>query len=514
MSRAAATARRRPRRFMSIAIAGLAAAAGVAAVLLAARFALKKPARAPDSVAVGSAAPGPPSIEPIGPGSAVLPPAPPIADGSAAPPLVVAEGSGRAPGRPAGAPLDTPRAPPKTVAVAPPATAAAAMAAVSSFITDVQKHIRHHDARACRKLVAGLPSNIPPSARFSVETFAAYCDMMAGDCAGGIVRLGKANAAQGIAMHPSLFSDQYCPIEGDLETRVARLRAQVSAHTMGPAMDLSWCDALIPPTRTAAREASTGVHRGVVGFALVQLAKCVGSAGRCDEARGLWSLASTVDESIKWRTPDLGTRCPAATAALTTTEAFADPSALLQSLSGAIRMRDVPSCQKLIASAPANVHPGHKHSIDLLHAHCEMMSGNCAAGTARLGKLEPNGPGGSPVDPTIKAAWLRSNVDTYCPITGDLDARVARLWSQVDGFTSRTGGGNIAWCDSLVGPARTAAGEVTTAAQRKRVVMSLQRLASCMGGAGRCDAGRDLWALSVQLDPSAPSTPALGAKCP
>jgi hypothetical protein len=143
-----------------------------------------------------------------------------------------------------------------------------------------------------------------------------------------------------------------------------------------------------------------------------------------------------------------------------------------------------------------------------------MMSGDCAAGTARLGTLEPNGPKGSPVNPSIKAAWVRSQADTYCPIAGDLDARIARLWSQVDAFTSRDGGGNIAWCDALVAPAKVAAGEVTTAAQRKRAVMSLQRLASCMGGAGRCAEGRDLWALSAQLDPSTPSTPSLGARCP
>ena len=437
--RAPAPARRRPRRFVSVAIAVLAAAAGVAVVLLAARFALKKPARAPDTVAVGSAAPapvpGPAHIEPI---------TPPTAEGSGAPPQVIAEGSGHAPGRPAGAPLDTPHAPPKTVAVAPPITPAGAIAAVSSFITDVQKHIRHHDARGCRKLVAGLPSNIPPSARFSVEIFAAFCDMMAGDCAGGTARLGRAHAAQGQVLQPAMYTDQYCPIEGDLETRVTRLRSQVSAHTMGPAMDLAWCDALIPPTRKAAGEASTGPQRGVVGFALLQLAKCVGGAGRCDEARGLWSLASTIDDSIKWRKPDLGAPCAAATAALTATEAYADPSALLQSLSGAIRMNDVPGCQKLLASAPANVAPGHKHSIDLLHAHCEMMGGNCAAGTARLGKLEPNGPGGSPVDPSIKAAWVKSHVEMYCPIAGDLDARIARLWAKVDAFTSRGGGGLIA----------------------------------------------------------------------
>jgi hypothetical protein len=143
-----------------------------------------------------------------------------------------------------------------------------------------------------------------------------------------------------------------------------------------------------------------------------------------------------------------------------------------------------------------------------------MMSGNCAAGTARLGTLEPNGPNGSPVDPTIKAAWVRSQADTYCPIVGDLDARVARLWSQVDSFASSMGGGLIAWCDALVPQAKTIAGEITTAPQRKRVVMSLKRLASCMGGAGRCAEGRDLWALSAQLDPSTPSTPDLGKKCP
>ena len=41
-------------------------------------------------------------------------------------------------------------------------------------------------------------------------------------------------------------------------------------------------------------------------------------------------------------------------------------------------------------------------------------------------------------------------------------------------------GGNVAWCETLLAPARTIAGEVTAPAQRKRAAMSLQRLGACV----------------------------------
>jgi serine/threonine protein kinase len=499
--RAPAPTAARPRRIAPLAIAGVAAAAGVVAVLLAARALSNKPARpaagAGSAIAETTPPPVEPSVEPIGPGSAD--------------PTASAEDPDRAPSRPAGVPLDLPRAPAnKTVAVAPPA---GGYADLSSFVTDIQKHLRLRDVRACKRLIAGLPGNLHPSQRFSVDTFAASCEMMAGDCAGGTARLTRAQAAQGLAPQPEIFVEQYCPIEGNLETRLARLRSQVGAHTMGSAMNLAWCEALVPHARKAAGEASTGPQRGTTSYVLHQLAKCLGSVARCDEARALWSLSNTVDETNKWRKPDLGAKCAAASDALASAESYADPTQLLQGLTAALQQRDVRGCQRLVASQPPNVHPTHKHSIELLQAHCEMISGNCAAGTARLQRIGPN-PGGPPVDPAIHAGWLRSNVDMYCPITGDLDARLARLWAKVDAFTSRGGGGLVAWCDALVAPARTAAGEVSTARQRQRAARVLQRLASCVAGAGRCDQGRDLWALAAQTDPSTPATPALGAKCP
>jgi hypothetical protein len=308
-----------------------------------------------------------------------------------------------------------------------------------------------------------------------------------------------------------MLAQQYCPIEGPLETRLERLRTQVAAHTMGPVMDLPWCDLLLTPAKKAAREATTGPQRGVTAWALQQLAKCVGSAGRCDDARALWSLSNTVDESGKHRQPELGAQCAAAAAALGAAETYADPTALLQSLTAAVRQRDVRGCQKLAATPMPNVHPGQQHSIELLQGHCEMVAGDCAAGTARLQRIGPNTSG--TLDPSIRAAWLKSHVSTYCPITGDLDTRVERLWAKVDAFTTRDHG-NLAWCDALIPAAKAIAGEVSSAAHRKRMGFALQRLALCVGLAGRCDQGRELWALSTTTDPNASATPALGAKCP
>jgi len=501
------------RRIAPIAIAGVAAAAGVVAVLLGARALSRKPrpADSAGSAAVEAPAPAPgsagPRVESIGPGSAAIP--------EPAPSPTAAAGSADPAGRPAGVPLDPP-APPrapgsKPVAVAPPA-AAGSFPNLSTFFEDVQKHVRQHDGRACKRLYATLPAGIHPSMKYAIESFGAYCDMLAGDCAGGTARLVQAQAAQGMNPQPANYVEQYCPIEGPLETRLQRLRTQLAAHTMGMAMDVAWCDALLPHAKRAAGEVSTGPERGLASFALHQLAKCLGFTGRCDEARALWSLSNTVDESSKHQQPDLGPRCAAASAELAAAESYADGAPLIQTLTTAIRAHDVPGCRKLIASPIPNVPAGQKYSIELLLGQCEMLSGNCTAGTARLDRIGPSS-SGRQISPEIRKAWLQSNVSTYCPIAGDLDARLARLWAQVDAFTTRDHG-NLAWCDAIIPAARTAAGEASTDAQRKRAGRVLQRLAACVALAGRCDQGRDLWALSTQADPAAPATPALGAKCP
>jgi hypothetical protein len=375
---------------------------------------------------------------------------------------------------------------------------------------DIQKHIRRRDAAACKRLIAELPANIHPASRFGVDMLSAHCEMMSGDCAGGTARLVRAHEAEARPVMPDLHADQYCPIEGPLEKRLARLRTQVSANTMG-GMNLPWCDALVAPAKKLAGEVTTGPQRGTTAWALQQLAKCVGSAGRCDDARALWSLSNKVDESSRFRQPELGPKCESASAALSAAESYADPKAILQSLAAAVRQRDVRGCQKLVATPLPNVHPGQQHSIELLQGHCEMLAGDCAAGTARLQRIGPSTSG--TIDPATRAAWLKSHVSTYCPIAGDLDTRVARLWAQVDAFTTRDHG-NLAWCDALIPTAKAIAGEVSTAAHKKRAGFVLQRLALCVGLAGRCDQGRELWALSTTVEPGAAATPVLGSKCP
>lgn len=489
------------------------------AVLVGARALSRKPARPADAGSADAAAQTP-HVEPIGPGSGATlgsgaVSAPITSGGSGAAPAPV-RGTGAPPTGPGGVPLDLPpnlppRAPPsKSVAVAP---SVAPSADLATFAADMQKAFRQRDTRACKQLVAGLTGDIHQSTRFVVETLVAYCDMMSGDCAGGTARLDRAQVAQGLSPQGATLADQFCPIEGPLETRVARLRAQIGAFATGAAIAPAWCEALLAPAKKAAAEVTSGPHRGILGWGLQALARCVGGIGRCDDARALWSTASTLDESIKLQKPDLGAKCAAASAQLAATEAYADPTALQQALDAAIRAHDVRACQKLLATPIPNLHPGARYGIEMQLGHCEMMSGNCAAGSARLQRIGPS-PSGAAIDPSIHAAWAKSHESTYCPITGDVDARVTRLWAQVDGFTSRGGGGNLAWCDTLIGPARTLVGEVATAKQRKYAAMALQRLAACVAAAGRCDQGHELWTLSLQADPGAPGTPDLGAKCP
>ena len=141
-----------------------------------------------------------------------------------------------------------------------------------------------------------------------------------------------------------------------------------------------------------------------------------------------------------------------------------------------------------------------------------MMAGDCAKGTAMMAKVEAN-PGGSTA-PDIKARWVESTVNMYCPIEGSLDTRLTRMWAQLDAFTSSTGSHSIAWCNVVLPHARKAASEVTDATAKQLEAKILRRLASCVASANRCDEARELWQLSLATDASrAPATPALGS-CP
>jgi serine/threonine protein kinase len=209
--------------------------------------------------------------------------------------------------------------------------------------------------------------------------------------------------------------------------------------------------------------------------------------------------------------PTTGTGAPTSGSPPPSADTTAEVMKLLGEIPKTILRRDVKACRALLAKAPANVHPTFHNMLDTYRASCTMMAGDCAKGTAILAKVEPN-PGGK-VAPDIKARWVESQVNMYCPIEGSLDTRLTRMWAQLDAFTS-VGTHSIAWCNVVLPPARKAATEVTDPKAKQLAAKILRRLASCVASAGRCDEARQLWQLSLDTDASrAPSTPALGS-CP
>lgn len=455
------------------------------------------PAPSPPAAVPRSLAPSPPARPRASRVAAVTPPAAASApSGSSSPPadpsIAVASAGTRA--------------------AAAPQVAMATPFDLSALLNDLRAALRVHDVAACRRLLAGAPAALPASIRFTLEMHAAFCDMRAGDCAGGTARLTRAYATQpDPAPDLEVFADQYCPITGDLDTRQRRLSAQVAVASFGDRWAVPACDRLLPAARALGRDVRTVLDRARAAHSLQRLATCLGSAGRCADAHQLWLAAVATHDTLRAATPDLTARCPATPPAVATL-----PATTFGDLSLAIRSRDTRRCAALLAALPTNLDPSQQTSVDLYRAHCDMVAGRCAAGRARLAALDPAAPAG-PLPPAgpLRTQWLDANADTYCPIEGPLDARLRRLWAQVDAFTGRhpTDLHNTTWCTALTAPALTAATDASTPTETSRAAKILRRLATCLGAASRCTDALSLWTRAESLDPGTP-TPSLTTNCP
>jgi serine/threonine protein kinase len=180
-----------------------------------------------------------------------------------------------------------------------------AAAQTQTAMKDVQRAqdaISHRDMKTCRAF-ASNPPTAPKGIDTTVEMIAAYCTMMTGDCQGGTARLAKvhpggAASAKGVAVN-------YCPIAGTLDERLYQMKIQLSAFAdrRSGAARVEWCSVLVAPAKKAASEAQNDDQREAAGKILRNVAWCISLAGRCGEARELWSLA-TQDP------PDLSPKCP------------------------------------------------------------------------------------------------------------------------------------------------------------------------------------------------------------
>jgi hypothetical protein len=132
------------------------------------------------------------------------------------------------------------------------------------------------------------------------------------------------------------------------------------------------------------------------------------------------------------------------------------------------------------------------------------MLGDCPGGSARARKgYGQNAPTASILE------------DDYCPIAGTLDERLHRMQAQLLTFVDkRSTGLHQAWCNYMLGAAKTAAGEARSSTQKALAAKNLQHLAWCASQAGRCGDAADLVSLSLATDANADPSPKLSAKCP
>ena len=142
----------------------------------------------------------------------------------------------------------------------------------------MQAAIKRRDGKACRAALAALTS--PPPTDFRVASAHAVCEMLAGNCEGGLREQRALYAREGTPVSSAeLSADLYCPPGNDPEVRLRRISKQISLFR-----DFD-CAYYLPHARAAARDASSDRDRQMVGSVLASIARCYSHRGDCATAR-------------------------------------------------------------------------------------------------------------------------------------------------------------------------------------------------------------------------------------
>ncbi len=374
---------------------------------------------------------------------------------------------------------------------------------IDEALAAARRAILKRDGRGCFAAIANLPTTVPAMTERNIAFHRAQCEMLTGDCDRGIQHANAAMDGMGSPPNGAGIALSLCPITGPYEVRLQRLVAQAHQQSSPAA-----CRGYVTHAKTLAGEATAATDKAQIGGVLRSLATCIGTGGDCAEAAALWKTAHDLDQipmpmQIKGCATQPAPSPPMPANPMADVMAFSDS---LTKIQAAIARRDLKACRTFVASLTATTVPqGLQQSADLLHGYCEMVTGNCKAGSDLVVKAYNGG---------VPAATIAVTADTYCPITGTLDQRLTRMVAQLNAFADRRGAKqSVEWCAYLVAPAKLAAAEAATDAQRATAAKVLQHVAWCLGTAKRCDQARDLWALSVSTDANASTTPDLPG-CP
>lgn len=138
---------------------------------------------------------------------------------------------------------------------------------------DVSAAIERRDGKACRAALAALTS--PPPTDFRVASLHAVCEMVAGNCAGGIQEQRALNVREGSPPDSAqITADLWCPVGNDLH----RLAQQVTMFNRE-------CDRYLAPARAIAKTVSSADDKHTIGSILASLATCHSHRGNCDLAK-------------------------------------------------------------------------------------------------------------------------------------------------------------------------------------------------------------------------------------
>jgi serine/threonine protein kinase len=226
------------------------------------------------SVANGSAIEAPPP--PAGPTTTMPGPEPPAKTVRRSPPTRVA-----IPDEPPdGKPGDTVGG-----ATTPPATAVT--------LKEVQAAVQRRDGKACRAALAQLTS--PPPTDFRVASAHAVCEMVAGNCEGGLREQRALLAREGSPIDSAeITADLYCPVTNDPVVRLRRLGRQISTFARG--MD---CNMYLPHVRASAKAASSEQDKSLVGSLLREVAFCFSVREDCKTARIVLAEAQVFNPALQ-----------------------------------------------------------------------------------------------------------------------------------------------------------------------------------------------------------------------
>ncbi len=162
----------------------------------------------------------------------------------------------------------------------------------------------------------------------------------------------------------------------------------------------------------------------------------------------------------------------------------------------AIKRHDGKACRAALAALTSP--PPTDFRVASLHAVCEMVAGNCDAGTKEQEALYTRE--GSPPS---SAKYI---ADIYCPITGVApDVRLRRLSKQMSMFSNFD-------CDYYLGPTREAAKVAASDSDRRTVGSLLAGIATCYSRRDKCDVAKKVLA-EAQVFIPALQTNELTAAC-